>query len=523
MNSTVTYEKTSLFQDDNSSSPSEEDKVILTEGISSIQLQRYTETKQDTIGLLKKYGKAAVVRPAGFGKTVLCTDLSKNLYSKVLYIYPSEVIKNNILPKTGGHVTCISYTKIGRQLDKGRSEFVKDILAEGYNFVVFDECHHMGAPKCKQVLTELVAKLKENNIPYLGVTATPRRMDGFDVISEFFDNVVASGYSLDDAITDGLIPEIYYMYSFNALTYSKLMQYYFNGKISTILNKDAQRVDNIIKRANNILNAPSIITDAIDVCYGDVPSYMKIMVFFTTKEELRSKMSIVQGWFETAYPTHSVSSYEFTSDINSDNISKLDRITEQYNHIDIIFSINMLNEGYHVDNVTMCILLRPTMSPVVYHQQIGRSMQVGMKNRPIILDFVSNFNLKKVYDLKISGTGDGSLGPVTQDSLFSLGNITIIDKVAELRKILDKIRDTLPTEIEEKCIDLRISSSAPVSFIASELDIPAFEVSKILDKYYDILEQFGLQRQGRDYKDNFGTKVIYDDNFNKLDVSTHLV
>lgn len=52
----------------------------------------------------------------------------------------------------------------------------------------------------------------------------------------------------------------------------------------------------------------------------------------------------------------------------------------------------MLNEGIHVDDVDGVILLRPTVSPIIYLQQIGRALSAGNKNQPVIFDLVNNFD-----------------------------------------------------------------------------------------------------------------------------------
>lgn len=52
----------------------------------------------------------------------------------------------------------------------------------------------------------------------------------------------------------------------------------------------------------------------------------------------------------------------------------------------------MLNEGIHVDDVDGVILLRPTVSPIIYLQQIGRALSAGNKNQPVIFDMVNNFD-----------------------------------------------------------------------------------------------------------------------------------
>ena len=61
-------------------------------------------------------------------------------------------------------------------------------------------------------------------------------------------------------------------------------------------------------------------------------------------------------------------------------------------HLKLLYCIDMLNEGIHVDDVDGVILLRPTVSPIIYLQQIGRALSAGSKTQPVIFDLVNNFD-----------------------------------------------------------------------------------------------------------------------------------
>ena len=58
-------------------------------------------------------------------------------------------------------------------------------------------------------------------------------------------------------------------------------------------------------------------------------------------------------------------------------------------HLKLLFCIDMLNEGVHVDDVDGVILLRPTVSPIIYLQQIGRALSAGSRKTPVIFDLVN--------------------------------------------------------------------------------------------------------------------------------------
>lgn len=57
----------------------------------------------------------------------------------------------------------------------------------------------------------------------------------------------------------------------------------------------------------------------------------------------------------------------------------------------------MLNEGVHVDDINGVILLRPTVSPIIYKQQIGRALSANKKTNPVIFDIV--LNIENLYSI----------------------------------------------------------------------------------------------------------------------------
>ena len=66
-------------------------------------------------------------------------------------------------------------------------------------------------------------------------------------------------------------------------------------------------------------------------------------------------------------------------------------------HLKLLYSIDMLNEGINVDDIDGVILLRPTVSPIIYKQQIGRALSAGKKSNPVIFDIV--VNIENLYSI----------------------------------------------------------------------------------------------------------------------------
>lgn len=68
-------------------------------------------------------------------------------------------------------------------------------------------------------------------------------------------------------------------------------------------------------------------------------------------------------------------------------------------HLKLLYCIDMLNEGVHVDDIDGVILLRPTVSPIIYMQQTGRGLSAGGSGSPVIFDLVDNF--ESLYSIDV--------------------------------------------------------------------------------------------------------------------------
>ena len=245
------------------------------------------DTKEDLVNKLNRYKKCCLIRPTGFGKTWLLTSMIKE-YKRVLYVYPSAAILNTVVDvyynsiddnnaitdkdtielakqmRQFDHVDMMTYMKL-----QGLSKSDIKCLPE-YDLIIFDEAHIMGATKAKKAIEKLFARFVEAHI--IGATATPNRMDGFDVVGTFFDNVVVFSYTLHDAFKDDLLKKpIYYYctYDVNDVkknAYKDAQDQLFDAGIDrdTIKKKEIQiLLRSSILHESNIFNMDNIIRSGI--------------------------------------------------------------------------------------------------------------------------------------------------------------------------------------------------------------------------------------------------------------------
>ena len=169
----------------------------------------------------------------------------------------------------------------------------------------------------------------------------------------------------------------------------------------------------------------------------------KYIVFCANFDHLNEMKGLATEWFcgvdpephiYTAYADDPKTGQEFKA-------FKADKSA----HLKLLYCIDMLNEGIHVEGVDGVILLRPTVSPTIYKQQVGRALAAGGKKTPIIFDIVMNIeNLcsigaveeewkEAVYTLR----GKGG-----EDKTFT-GHFQIIDEVKDCRRLFTQLNETL--------------------------------------------------------------------------------
>ena len=248
----------------------------------------------------------------------------------------------------------------------------------------------------------------------LGLTTTNVRYldNDSDMFEEHFDGHIASEMTLDEAVVRGILPAPNYV--------TTVYQYQKD------LARYQTRVDNLrspgIQDANqkylDALRRALEQTDGLDKVFEHhiTNKSGKYIVFCAGKEHMDEMVSHVPEWFAKVNPDVAV--YEAYSDDPGTDKAFADFKTDESDKLKLLFCIDMLNEGVHVEGISGVILFRPTISPIIYKQQIGRALTAGDNSAPLILDVVNNFEglcsiaglqgemQEAIYRLNANGEGD---------------------------------------------------------------------------------------------------------------------
>ena len=389
--------------------------------------------------MLSATGKTAVVHPTGTGKSFIgfkyCED---NPNKKILWLSPSEYIFKTQIENyraAGGkqldNITFATYKKFSLYTDE-------EIASLQFDGLVTDEFHRCGARVWQENILKFLKFFPD--VPVLGLSATAIRYldDQRDMSEELFDGNVASEMTLGEAIVRGILPAPKYVMA--AFVYQNELDR-LKKKIYSHRNK---AVRDAAEKYYEALRRALEKADGLDVIFDKHMEKRtgKYLVFTSNIEAMRECMSHVSEWFgKVDSAPHVYSLYS----LDRDTLKSFDNFKSDSDasHLRLLFCIDALNEGIHVDDIDGVILFRPTVSPIIYKQQIGRALSAGKSHTPVIFDIVNNF--ESLYS--IGSIEEEMRAAITYYNYFGDGEQIVTDRF----KVIDEVRDcrTLFDQLEE--------------------------------------------------------------------------
>ena len=342
------------------------------------------------IRMIEQYGKAAIIHPTGTGKSYIAFKLIEDNPEKVvIWLSPSEYIfktqleslKKNDPDFPLANVHFCTYAK----LMCCTQAQLEEIAAQKPAYIILDEFHRAGA-ECWGESTVVLLKLCPN-AKLLGLTATNIRYldNNRDMAEELFDSRVASDMTLGEAVVRGILPAPKYVTT--VYQYQKALAKYQ----ARVDNLRAPGIQDVNQKYLDALRCALEQADGLDKVFAHhiTNKSGKYIVFCANKEHMDEMVSHVPEWFAGVNPDVVV--YQAYSDDPNTDKAFADFKTDTSNRLKLLFCIDMLNEGVHVEGISGVILFRPTISPIIYKQQIGRALTAGDNTTPLILDVVNNF------------------------------------------------------------------------------------------------------------------------------------
>ena len=315
--------------------------------------------------------RALTIASAGSGKTYLAAFDALNFNPKrLLYI----VHEGSILRKSletfqevfGKNVSYGIYSGTSKQSD---ADFVfatnitmcktLELFSKNeFDYIIIDECHHATAETYKKIIGYFEPEF------LLGLTATPERMDNQDVF-ELFDHNVPYELRLRDAIANDLVVPFKYFG-----IRDKLVDYGLTG------NEERRMIAQMAKEDHC-----DFIAEQIEKHHPQ--GKLKALAFCRNVTHARMMCEALGERYHTAYLTG-------RNDIG-ERVRAYNDLQNDAHNLEILFTVDILNEGVDIPGVNMVLFLRPTESTTIFIQQLGRGLRkYTNKEYVTVLDFIGN-------------------------------------------------------------------------------------------------------------------------------------
>jgi len=247
-------------------------------------------------------------------------------------------------------------------------------------------------------------------------------MDGVDIGSVLGNDIpVVSRMKLPDAIAEGILPTPDYVLakvSFEEeLENLEVTEGELIGRRFSADNTEKKQIDELVGRVRSIKNRIGEASSIPQIFKKELITRNlengKFIVFCPAGNEgegentsliMESYMKQAKDWFRlvgTKEPTVYAVHNNYGTKANVKAIRDFEQ--DKSNGIKLLFSVNMLNEGKHVDDIDGVIMLRSTHSNIIYYQELGRALAVcdeDEQDKPIIFDFVANLDNTVVNQVK---------------------------------------------------------------------------------------------------------------------------
>ena len=377
----------------------------------------------------------------GIGKTYLAAFDSKE-YKRILFVaHREEILKQaersfaNVRPLSERGFFIGSQKEMNKDIvfasvqSLGKVENLSLFERDYFDYVIIDEFHHAVASNYQNILHYFQPKF------LLGITATPERLDSKDVLAICDYNVVYEA-PLKKAINQGwLVPFRYYGIYDETVNYEDIT--YQNGKYQS---DELEEALSIHQRADLILNH-----------YKKYRS-KQALGFCTSK---RHADFMAQSFKDQGIKACAV----YSGDNGVHNLAREEALSQLVKgELNVIFSVDMFNEGLDIASLDMVMMLRPTESPTIFMQQLGRGLRLSKNKHYLnVLDFIGNYKKANFSPYLITGTSqkdykraseiikDPSLLP--EDCLIDF-DFRLVDLFERMERSSLKIEQLLAEEYE---------------------------------------------------------------------------
>lgn len=409
---------------------------------SQLELYPHNQIAYDKLcDMLAHSDRACVIQPTGTGKFVIIAKLVQDNPDKRFlllgtndYMFIDQMDNlEKIAP--GFHPDNLQFRTYASAMSMARDEQI----SLKYDFIIVDEFHHCGAPEWSKGVQWVIDSSPDAKL--VGFSATPIRFsdNGRDMADELFDGNIASSMELEEAWLRGILPIPKYV-----IALYDAPKELDELKVSIEKVKDKKKYSKFTKRYEELRRS---LQDAggVDTAIAKhlKKSDAKIIVFCPNNEKLREFMVLSHEWFHGV--NGDIHAYKTTSadPTGSDDFEKFKK--DDSDALKVLYCINQLNEAVHISGIDVIVMVRPTKSPVIFHQQLGRVLSSSSNGTLLVFDLCNNFGtlggitgMQERLERAYSEMTKYSEKPIHEPKDFN-----VIDEIKDPRELAAELRETL--------------------------------------------------------------------------------
>ena len=340
--------------------------------------------------------KALLISATGTGKTYASAFAARELeFKRVLFlVHRNQIVKQALKSYRkvfGGQVSMGMVTGKYQDYDAdfvfatiqtlSKTDILSQYNKEHWDLIIIDEAHHSSADSYKKIMDYFKPKL------WLGMTATPDKRDdhlGDRNIYEIFNHQIAYEIRLQNAMEENLLCPFHYF----GLTDLEIIVDVGKSSEEKVENfrylTSDERVLNVMKQAE---------------FFGYSGERVKGLIFCSRIDEAR-ELSV--KFNEKGWRTLVLSG----GDSEAVRAAAIERLAgeEKEDALDYIISVDIFSEGVDVPEINQVIMLRPTESPIIFIQQLGRGLRKAEgKEYVVVIDFIGNYRNNFMIPIALSG------------------------------------------------------------------------------------------------------------------------
>ncbi|WNH14299.1 DUF3427 domain-containing protein [Thalassobellus suaedae] len=238
----------------------------------------------------------------------------------------------------------------------------KNISADYYDYIIIDECHHQKAKSYRSIINYFKPKI------LLGLTATPERMDGGDILEDF-NNKIAAEIRLPEAMNRKLLCPFQYFGITDSIDLSNVKWVrgrYIASELTNVYTESDRRVGEII--------------NALDKYTKDINN-VRALGYCVSMEHAK--------YMAEKFTLAGLKADYLTSENSKNRVSIRKKLEKK--EVNYLFVVDIFNEGIDIPEIDTLLFLRPTESLTIFLQQLGRGLRLYEdKDCLTILDFIGN-------------------------------------------------------------------------------------------------------------------------------------